>query len=178
MSTLTTTPAPTIPTDTPPFQVGQRVIAVDERGRCPGCKMTAWALVELAYDYSRGDFECQNPACVPCTRVMPCEWLEVEPTRIEVKLGASPDLFEHLAIWANNNVGDDDEDLVSDVIAAMCPHMTAEVAQMHWEDLRTGIIARDKAEEGDHPGDVDSLTWAEQCRDAVLFTAEQMAGLR
>lgn len=93
-----------------------------------------------------------------------------------VRLGASPDLFEHLASWALGNVAEDDRDLMCDVVAAMAPHLPAGVAAMYWEELQERIVDRGAAELGEHPGDVDGQSWVERCRECVGFTASMLAG--
>lgn len=96
-------------------------------------------------------------------------------------LKTTADMFEYAAEWAINNVPVDDKhrvgDLFTDMVAALAPHLTAEVSAMYWEDLKEAIDQHNKAQDGEHPGDTDPLRWAEQCRAAVDYYAEMLAGV-
>ena len=92
-------------------------------------------------------------------------------------LKTTADMFERMAEWTINNLTDDEQDMAVDLVRSVTPHLTREVSAMYWEDLKEAIDRRNKAEDGEHPGDVDELTWAQQCRDAVEFAADMLAGV-
>lgn len=93
-------------------------------------------------------------------------------------LAGTRQMFEQLAEWAHNNTDDDGLDLIIDAVAALTPHLEREESAAYFEDLMTAIVALGQAEEGEHPGDIDGETWRDQCRDAVEFAAEKLAGAR
>lgn len=92
-------------------------------------------------------------------------------------LKTTADMFERMAEWAINNLTDDEQDMAVDLVRSVTPHLTREVSAMYWEDLKEAVDRRNKAEDGEHPGDEDELRWTEQCRAAVDFAAEKLAGV-
>lgn len=92
-------------------------------------------------------------------------------------LKTTADMFEHAAEYAINNLTGDEHDKATDMVAALTPHLTAQVSAMYWTDLKNALIEFGAAKEGERPGDVDAQTWFERCRDAVEYNAEKLAGV-
>lgn len=85
-------------------------------------------------------------------------------------------IFAQLAEWAIDNLTDDEQDRFTAFIAALTPHMDRETSAMYWADLKTGVAELAKAEDGEHPGDIDAEGWRDQCRDDVESAAYKLAG--
>jgi hypothetical protein len=90
-------------------------------------------------------------------------------------LKTTADMFEAMAMWSRMQP-DDAQDGIADMVAQLTPHLTVEDSALWWEELRSCLAEWQKAEDGEHPGDVDELTWAESRRAEVDVALERLTG--